>query len=94
MGKTTHSHYPNRAHALPTLRPSKSVLLSKAITQEYTREASHWRMDVPRLAVAAPRAVIEEVRTNVLVIAWCDGYEMPNYLQSVQISRKMHHPGA
>ena len=86
MGKTLHSHYPHHVPALPALRPPKSVQLAAILDKEFKYEASHWRMDAPRLAEPVGQ-MSYPAPAGPAVIAYACGKFVDNYLDSVQVVR-------
>lgn len=85
MGKTLASHYP---HHVPSKElsyaPPKSAQLARLLDREYAREASHWRMDAPRLAEPVGHL---SYPARAAVIAYADGREILNYIDDVQVVR-------
>lgn len=84
MGKTLASHYPHHVPALPSLRPPKSIKLAALLDKEFRYEASHWRMDAPRLAEPVGHL---SYPARAAVIAYADGREILNYFDAVQVVR-------
>lgn len=80
MGKTLASHYP---HNVPSKElsyaPPKSVQLAALLDKEFKYEASHWRMDAPRLA----EPVVAPAPAGPTVIAYAMGRMVYNYRVSV-----------